>query len=276
MALTKNDISNALKNVGINYGDIVLVHSSFKSLGELQDGAETVVSGFLQAIGDDGTLVMPTFVQKDFENAYKTWHIDKESDTGYLTNYFRRRYGSYRSNQATHSVAAFGCLAKCLTETHGESGRRIGDMGDTPFAKDSPWEKMYQLNAKILLLGVDPIVITFRHYAEYCFMGECVEKLLAIGCHEDMVECLADHNKTGVWPHLYNRVLFPRLESMGYVARTKCGNAEIACIEAKVFVDYATDCLKNSDNEVLWRVDSAWDTDAYIEWYNKFRQIVSI
>ena len=48
-----------LRTVGILPGDTVLVHSSFKSLGRVPGGIETVVQGFLHAIGPDGTLLMP-------------------------------------------------------------------------------------------------------------------------------------------------------------------------------------------------------------------------
>ena len=154
MAITKKDITKCLNELGIQKGDTVLVHSSFKSLGEVDGGAETVIAGFEDAIGSEGTLVLPTFCQKEFSKAYETWHLDKHSDTGYLTNYFRKREGSIRSDQATHSVAASGKLAAELTKTHGHTHKRFGNMGDTPFSADSPWEKMYNLNAKIVLLGV--------------------------------------------------------------------------------------------------------------------------
>ena len=136
--LKKEDIINSLREAGIADGDIVLVHSSFKSLGHIEGGAETVISAFEEVIGKEGTLVFPTFVQKDFLNAYETWHIDKESDTGYLTNYFRKRSGSVRSDHPTHSVAASGRDAVWLTETHGHTSKRIGNMGDKTFAHDSP------------------------------------------------------------------------------------------------------------------------------------------
>ena len=146
MAVTRFDITKAARQVGIRKGDIVMMHSSFKSLGEVDGGAETVIGGMLDAVGEEGTLVLPTFSQKDFGNSYKTWHMDKPSDTGYLTEYFRKREGSLRSDQATHSVAAFGKMAKEITATHGHTHKRFGNFGDTPFSADSPYEKMYNMN----------------------------------------------------------------------------------------------------------------------------------
>ena len=175
--VTREDIRQAAQAVGICEGDILLVHSSFKSLGPVDGGAETVIAGLMDALGTGGTLVLPTFAQKNFSEAYETWYMDKPSDTGWLTEYFRTRPGSYRSDQATHSVAAAGAKAQWLTQTHGHTHKRFGNMGDTPFSNDSPWEKMYQENAKMLMLGVDPRYTTFRHYAEYVYVNELLARV---------------------------------------------------------------------------------------------------
>lgn len=274
MAVTKSDITKAVRDLGIKNGDIVLVHSSFKSLGEVEGGAETVISGFLEAIGEEGTLVFPTFTQKDFGNAYKTWHIDKESDTGYLTNYFRKREGSVRSDQATHSVAVSGRLKYELTKTHGHTSKRFGSMGDTPFAPDSPWEKMYHMNAKIVMLGVDPLYITFRHYAEYCYIEECLNALSGKKEYDEMKDRLTDFCKKGVWPHLHNLVLAEIYNEKYGEKKSTCGDAELLCFNAKEFVDLAIEHLKNYDEKVLRREDLYWDTDGWIKWTEDFREII--
>ena len=120
--VTKNDVIKAAKESGIENGDSVIIHSSFKSFGEVENGADTVVSGFFEAIGKEGTLMFPTLCQNDWKNVYKNWHMDAPSDVGYLTNYFRKLPGAKRSNQASHSVAAIGKDAEYFTKTHGESG----------------------------------------------------------------------------------------------------------------------------------------------------------
>ncbi len=52
-------IADDLANLGVVTGDTVLVHSSFKSLGPVPGGIETVVQGPLRAVGPKGTLLMP-------------------------------------------------------------------------------------------------------------------------------------------------------------------------------------------------------------------------
>ena len=70
--VSRQDVKIAAAEAGIKKGDILLVHSSFKSMGEVDGGAESVIGGFLDAIGEEGTLVFPTLCQEDFLNSYKT------------------------------------------------------------------------------------------------------------------------------------------------------------------------------------------------------------
>ncbi|MBQ2931974.1 MAG: AAC(3) family N-acetyltransferase [Clostridia bacterium] len=273
-AVTKNDITKALAELGIKNGDMVLVHSSFKSLGPVEDGAETVILGFLDAVGEDGTLVFPTFTQNDFENAYETWHLDKHSDTGYLTNYFRKREGSIRSDQATHSVAAAGKRAAWLTETHGHTSKRIGNMGDTAFAPDSPWEKMYQENAKVVLIGVNSGCITFRHYAESVYVEDCLKRIEGSEKYDYMEDRIGRFKKPGLWPSVCNEWAVAQLEEKGLVKKVKCGEAELSMVEAQTFVDFVLSCLKNRDNRILWDINNVWTAD-WAAWVDELESLQS-
>ncbi len=272
MAVTVTDIKKAALEAGVKAGDILLVHSSFKSLGEVEGGAETVIQGLLDAIGDEGTLVFPTFCQQDFLNAYKTWHIDKDSDVGYLTNYFRKREGSIRSDQATHSVAACGKKAAWLTETHGHTHKRPGNMGDTPFSADSPWEKMYQENAKVLLLGVRPGNITFRHYAEYVFVNECAEKLTGHAEYDRMMELVQTHEThfdgEMAWPHVNNYWVAAQIEPMGLIKKSSCGDAEFKVVEVKLFVDFVLEHLRDGNVDIVRGEQTPW-----MKWYREFLEV---
>ncbi len=174
--VTEEIMVKALKELGVEEGDALLSHSSFKSLGGCENGADTVISAMKQAVGEEGTVLFPTLCQKDWDHVYENWHMDAPSDVGYLTNYFRKLPGVKRSNQATHSVAACGKMADYITGTHGESGLRYGIFGDTPFASDSPWQKMYEPNVKTLFIGCSTKACTFRHLAEYIVMEEYLEK----------------------------------------------------------------------------------------------------
>ena len=269
--VTKDDVRDGARRLGILETDSVLIHSSLKSLGYVEGGADAVIDGFYEALSE-GTLIFPTLCQKDFRHAYETWHMDKESDVGHITNVFRKREGAYRSNQATHSVAAMGKDAIYLTKTHGESGKRFGNYGETPFAADSPWEKMYKMNTKIVFLGVGMLYCTFRHYAEYVFVNESLEKIKNLPEHDEMKKALWLYGgPRTVWPHLKNEELYLWFKEQGLVTETTIGEAKVICVESKIFVDKCLEVLEEADNRYLWDVGICYEET--LEWMKKLKEL---
>lgn len=275
MVLTSREVTEAVAKLGVTQGDSVLVHSSFKSLGETENGAETVISGLRNAVGKTGTVIFPTLCQKDWEHVYENWSPDAESDIGYLTNYFRKLPEAKRSNQATHSVAAIGAQATYLTETHGNTGLRYGIFGDTPFAADSPWEKMYHMNTKVLFIGVGIRKCTFRHYVEYCFMEQRLqqaEKRSDYAALKAQVWHYDKWNDGGVWPHIDSEYVEKVLEAKHQVQRVHCGNAIIMAVSAVDFVDCARELLEKRDIRVFAIDDTLWDVQQTQDWLNIIEQ----
>ena len=270
--VTKEQICDAYRALGVSLGDIVLTHSSFKSLGPCEEGAATVIDGIRMAVGEEGTVVFPTLCQKDWGNVYKNWHLDAPSDVGYLTNYFRKLPGARRSDQATHSVAAMGKLADYLTETHGQSGLRYGTYGDTPFAADSPWQKMYDLGAKVVFLGCTPRACTFRHFAEYVLMEEYLKRAEGHPEYEELkslVWTYENYDKGGVWPHVVALYVAEKMEEGGKVRRTRCGEAELVSFDARDFVHTAWRLLRAHDEDAFGNWPPLYSKAANIEWMTR-------
>ena len=125
-------------------GNTVLLHSSFKSLGTVPGGIETVILGFLRAIGPDGTLLMPAL----------SWALrppevfdltSTPTNVGAIPEYFRTREGTGRSLHPTHSVCAIGKRTHELLDDHG--------LDFTPCGMHSPFRKVVETNGKIVMLG---------------------------------------------------------------------------------------------------------------------------
>jgi len=272
ITITRKAVKTAAEELGIQVGDTILIHSSFKSIGPIEKGAESIIGGFLDAVGENGTVVFPTLCQKDWTHVYENWHKDAPSDIGYLTNYFRKLPGAMRSDQATHSVAALGKLARYITQTHGQSGCRWGVFGDTPFAADSPWEKLYHINAKIIMLGVGIRKCTFRHYAEYLYMNEQLRLL----CNQELRESFIARTwryerweEKGAWPHINSEFVQKILDSKGRIAYGKCGNANVMCFLAKDFVDESIKLLEQEQWEAL-----SFDAELLAEWVNDLKNAI--
>lgn len=252
--VTREDIRKAAVALGLSRGDTVLIHSSFKSLGFVEGGAESVIGGFRDAIGPEGNLVFPTLCQRDFEHAYENWHLDAPSDVGYLTNYFRKLPDAFRSDQATHSVAAQGPDAEYLTCTHGQTGRRYGVYGDTPFSADSPWEKMYNMGAKVVFLGVSIRYCTFRHYAEYLFVEKRLKKAENTPDYlrlKEAIECYGKPMPEAVWPHVENIYIQPFLDRAGKTTQAPCGDALLLAVSVRDFVDQTLSMLEQHDPQLF-------------------------
>ena len=150
--VTKKDVCETLKSLGVKNGDILLFHSSLKSFGEIENGADTVIDGALEAVGEDGTLVAPALLTKSFYVAYEIF--DKNTspcEVGLIPETMRKRPNALRSDQATHSVSAIGKMAEFLTNSHSTSKPRKFPYGDYAFSHGSPWQKMYDLPPMIVV-----------------------------------------------------------------------------------------------------------------------------
>ena len=106
-AKTIDQIAADLESLGIHKGDLILVHSSLKALGEVSGGVDTVIDGLQAAVGGDGTLLMPalSYAQKPHE-AHDTRHTP--SNVGAVPEKFRMRSGVSRSLHPTHSMCGIG------------------------------------------------------------------------------------------------------------------------------------------------------------------------
>lgn len=158
MMYTKVDLKKQLKELGVNHEGTVLVHSSYKSMGEIEGGPKTVLDSLSEYM-QEGLLVLPTHTWKYIGEDQPNFHVqDSPSNVGALTELFRKRNNVVRSYHPTHSVAALGKDARSFTE--GE------EQFDTPCARNSVYGKLLDRKAQILLVGVDLRRNTFIHGIE--------------------------------------------------------------------------------------------------------------
>ncbi len=267
--VTKHDIQAALQELGVVAGDSLIVHSSFKSFGPIENGADTIISGMLETLGEEGTLVFPTLCQKDWKHVYENWHLDAPSDVGYLTEYFRKLPGAKRSNQASHSVAAIGRDADRFTATHGESGLRHGIFGDTCFSADSPWEKMYEHDIKVLFIGCGLRACTFRHLAEYQFMQQYQDKALNSPRAQELIDrvwCYERWDDRGVWWHIDSLYVEQLLAAENKVHYTTCGDASLKLVSSRDFVDLSNKLMAERDLKAFYVDNGGWNPRDTLDW----------
>ena len=138
------NIARGLRDVGIEPGDSVIVHSSLSSMGWVHGGADTVIDAFLEVLGDEGTLMVPTFTAlNDLPEVFDPATVP--SGMGRITETLRLRPGAVRSLDPWHSVAAIGGSARLYTADH---------LHTTTMGLDSPLDLLATHHGKVALLGV--------------------------------------------------------------------------------------------------------------------------
>lgn len=155
---TKSSLLKELEDLGIDRKGTLLVHSSMKSIGEVEGGADTVLDALSEYM-KEGLLVLPTHTWSYINAKNPRFEVENSpSCVGILPELFRKREGVIRSYHPTHSVAALGKDAVAFTQ---------GDERfDTPCHRESAWGKLLDRKATIMLLGVDLRRNTFIHGIE--------------------------------------------------------------------------------------------------------------
>ena len=107
---TRSKLRQDLRSLGVETGNILFIHSSFKSLGPVDGGAGTVIDALKDAVGDQGLILMPSFNLLDGRVLRaESWNVETTPSTvGWITEYFRLMPETLRSDHYSHSVAALG------------------------------------------------------------------------------------------------------------------------------------------------------------------------
>lgn len=158
----KEQILDDLKNIGVRSGDILLVHSALSKIGFVEGGPDALIDVFLEALGETGTLLMPSFQGGGEHKILCQGCVfdlrTSPSELGLLTETFRKKKGVIRSVSPTHSTAGCGAMAEEILKDHHLCNVSVG--------RGSPYEKLVMMNGKILLLGVGHGCDTTLHYVE--------------------------------------------------------------------------------------------------------------
>ena len=175
--LTIDYISDQLKTIGIKEGQTIIVHCSLSKMGWVIGGAEVVIQALINAVGRNGTLMMPTQTWKNLDpsrGVYDVpeswWSIIRKHSPAYnpattpsvgmgvVAELFRTFPGAKRSSHPVRSFAALGAKAEWLVNDH--------DLQNV-FGNSSPLGKLYELDGHVLLIGVNHSVNTSLHLAEH-------------------------------------------------------------------------------------------------------------
>ncbi len=160
--LSEIDFANIItQRLQVKKGDLVMIHSSLDRLN-LNFSSFDSLDILLDIVGEEGTLVFPTFPKltsfKFLEEGH-TFNIRKTASyTGLLSELARRHKSAIRSLHPTKSVVAIGKLAQEITTGH--------NLSPYPYDSNSPFAKLGNLDGKIIGLGVRTTYLSAVHVVD--------------------------------------------------------------------------------------------------------------
>ncbi len=141
--VTKNEILEKLRKVGVKEGDIIYTASFMPILGNSPSLMNDTIDALVEAVGKEGTVIMPVF-NWDYCSGAVFDPVETPSQVGVLTEAFRKHAGVLRSiTPPWCTFAASGQKAKEIVEIKGTS----------PFGPDSITQYLYDINARYILIG---------------------------------------------------------------------------------------------------------------------------
>lgn len=158
-----NQFAKFLRDEGLRSGQHVLMHSSFRKIRSCFPGIsiEDIIHDVMNIVTDQGSLIMPAFTYcfKRTDGQHDIFdHANSVSKVGAVSEVFRLAPGVTRTASPTHSFALWGAVQG---EIHPDNSP------ESPLGKNSVMDWLNtKSDARILLLGVNFLSMSFCHYIE--------------------------------------------------------------------------------------------------------------
>jgi aminoglycoside 3-N-acetyltransferase len=252
--LTFEQLVNGFRKLGVAEGDTLLVHSSYKSFGEVDGGPATVNRALEAALGTDGegTLIMPTF-NFDF-NKGAPWDVrTTPSKMGVLTELVRTDPRAKRVFHPFYSFAVLGKHAEMLGSLRYKSA----------YERNSVFGKLRDLDGKIMVIGLSyNNSMTFFHHIEQMegvdyrflkqFTGEVTDE--NGNTYTDTFEMLVRDVDKGVMTMV--DPMGALMEQAGVIKSAKIGDADVKLMKANEVYEFTAREMKR-DPHLLYYVDKS-------------------
>ena len=156
MTVSFDELVLNFQKLGLTNGDVLLVHSSYKSFGGVEGGPQTVIDALRSILTEEGTLIVPTF-NYDFCNG-KPFDVKKTpSKMGIISELVRTNSNSKRTLDPVFSFTILGKHRDYLANLR----------NDHSFGPNSIFAKLRELDAKIMIIGLAyNESMTFFHHIE--------------------------------------------------------------------------------------------------------------
>ena len=236
-----SELIKGLEQCGIKDNDLVMVHSSYKSLGGVDGGAETVVNAFTELVNPKGAVFFPTYTIDAWCGGRYFDIAETPSEMGAITETARNKPGAFRTKHPIHSFSILGAYRYAFQFDNRES-----------FAPDSPYGYFHRENGLVISIGVPwNDTFSFVHYCEQAGRAEFRRKKNFAGIYMSgwgiptlesyqMSVRKTQRHITNVAP-LYDEVLVPE----GVVKQCQVGAATVSYFRCQEYFEAVTPLVKS-------------------------------
>jgi aminoglycoside 3-N-acetyltransferase len=154
--LHREDLIATLQAVGVKRGDGLLVHSALQVLGHPAGGLQMYLDVLQETIGSDGTIAVPTFTFTFHKGEDYDPDTTPSKGMGSFSEFVRAHPQSKRTSHPMQPLSILGFHANELVRRDTLSA----------FDDGSAFDRMLQLEFKLLLLGADIQAASIVHYSE--------------------------------------------------------------------------------------------------------------
>jgi aminoglycoside 3-N-acetyltransferase len=234
---TEEILLRQLKSLGIRETDTLIVHTALKAVGPLdtteKTGAEVLISALRKAV-PKGLLLIPSFT---FANIRETPVFDirhTEPCVGVVPRvaaklaneaYDRGDKTCVRSFHVSHSVVAFG-------ERAAEYIKADRDI-NTPTPMHGSIGKLYEENAKILLIGLDLVKATFIHAVDEALEPKGISAPYPVTAIDYDGRQYPREGRNTQGPTANYPIYEPYFQRHGVIAYGKLGDAQVRILNAR-------------------------------------------
>lgn len=258
--ITKNDLKNQLSQMGIKPTDTVLIHISLKALGEVDGGADAVIDAFCEYLSE-GMFIVPTHTWDSVTKDNPVFDVRTAVPCiGTLPRIAAKRSDGVRTLHPTHSMWIHGSNAEVYAEGEENAG--------SPGAKGFCWDRLADVGAKILLIGVKHDRDTFIHSIDEHVelpnrLGESFEVTITDSKGQQLKRLFRSHHCSRTYDVSQYYVNFEKpLVELGAQKFGTLGNAEVGIVDAKMTRDIISGIYSHADESFFTQF-----TEIPEEWY---------
>jgi aminoglycoside 3-N-acetyltransferase len=173
---SRAELARDFRALGVTEGDVVMLHASVRSVGEVAGGPDQIHLALSDALGSHGTLMMYAGCSSYYDDVGRgvlTAEQEREilekhppfdpitarsaRSHGVLVEFFRTFPGTLVNDHVARFAAA-GAHAADLLAAH---------PWNLPYGAGSPLDRFRTVGGSILLLGSDHDEVTFLHHVEH-------------------------------------------------------------------------------------------------------------